>query len=195
MICKVDGCGKHVVAQELCGTHYKRLQRHGSIEQTRPTDWGKREDHPLYQAWCYLRKTGFDIRWKDFWAFVESVKERPTEDFVLKPIDNSQEIGPDNFQWVEKRIIITGGEQGKAYQRAYAKKFRKEFPEIEKNRELKKRFGITIEDYRRMCAEQNGRGHGHRSQHRQQQLANLLCVNCPNHRSVPLSTSVRSRLR
>ena len=150
--CEVQGCDKDVVAYGLCDMHRKRLSRHGHLKQTRAKDWGKREKHSLYNTWNWMRrmqyKYSIEPRWQDFWKFVKDVGERPSPKYQLRRIDIHEGYSSNNFNWVE---VIPGRNKAE-----YAKEWRRKNPDLVKNNELRKSFGITLEDYNRMREEQNG---------------------------------------
>ncbi|CAB4217019.1 Recombination endonuclease VII [uncultured Caudovirales phage] len=153
-MCIVIGCENEIVAKGMCDMHYRRFKRHGNLEQTRPADWGSREKHPLYSSWAWLRRSKKDylcIEWqKDFWKFVQDVGDRP-ENSKLVRIDLEKDLSPTNFMWKEN-LLTTKGDGGRnAYQRAH----RLVNPDCYKNIELKKSFGITLEEYRKKQEEQS----------------------------------------
>jgi len=112
-----------------------------------------KENHPLYQSWYHARRTNILCAdWKtNFELFVASVKERP-ENHILKRIDESKPLDLNNFEWVLKKLRIGEFKDRAAYMREY----RKQNPEIHKNLDLKKSFGINIEDYKQMLKDQEG---------------------------------------
>lgn len=132
-----------------------RVQRRGSVDESRPTDWGKREKHPAYSAWCNLRR--YHLRdipdsWKkDFWAFVKDVPEKPASSQTFRP-DSSQPWSKDNFYWKEKRFC---SEDEKEYMREWHKKARLANPEYYFRQDLKKNYGVTLEWYRETLSKQN----------------------------------------
>lgn len=150
-LCKVDGCTEHARGKKygLCQKHEYRLRRHSTVRQPRPDDWGARESHPLYSSWTYHRRINnlCDEWHDDFWAFVECVGIRPAN-HTLRKRDSSKPYSADNWYWKES---IPSADRAK-----YAKKWRANNPDKAKNSDLKKRFGITLEDYERMFAEQGG---------------------------------------
>ena len=165
--CSCEGCENRAAARGLCGKHLMRLRRHGSLEQTRPKDWGKREEHPLYSQWTGTRrwsKTGRDPEWNDFWKFVEDVGERPSIDHTMRRKDPKKPIGPDNWYWHEKKIKFSECDE---YARdadglstnplaVYQRISRIANKDMHKNLELLRGYGLTLDDYNRMLAEQNG---------------------------------------
>lgn len=149
--CEVQGCGREHCASGLCDMHYRRLKRHGHLQQTRPSDWGTKEKHALYPTWHTMKKAcllPMDPSWKDFWSFAGDVGDRPTPRHWLRRKDITLGFGPNNFHWVETSPDPVGAE--------YQKKYRMTNPEKSKNSYLRKNYGITLEDYNRMHEEQKG---------------------------------------
>lgn len=154
--CHVHGCTQPVVARGLCRKHYMRVHRHGDVGETRPDDWGKRDKHPAYSAWCNLRRSHrLDIpeTWrKDFWAFVKDVPEKPERGQASRA-DPTQPWSKDNFFWKEKRTI---SEDRKAYMREWHRKARLANADYYANIDLKRSYGVTLEWYREQLSKQNG---------------------------------------
>ena len=178
-------CGDPSVAKQLCDKHYRRLAKHGHVEATlRPTDWGMRDRHPMYERWKSLSRTaaGMSEEWRDFWTFVEDIGERPSTKHVLRRRDRNKPYGADNCYWHE-----TIENEDRA---ARAREWEKRNPFYRKNTYLKKRFGITIQDYNWMMEHQNcgcaicGKpSDGIKALavdhcHATGQVRGLLCVNC-----------------
>ncbi len=183
-------CGKPSVARKLCQAHYKRWQRHGSTEQTRPEDWGSREKHSLYQAWNWTSRTVHrrSHDWDDFWRFVDDVGEKPSNRHTLRRLDVGQPFGPSNFYWKE-----TAPSSDRA---AYARRWRAENPVRAKNSDLKNMHGITIYEYDALLESQNSlcaicsqaetitNKNGKRRAlaidhcHKSREIRGLLCTNC-----------------
>lgn len=157
--CSVSGCPSTVIARGLCDLHYRRQLHHGHLEQTRPTDWGSREKHPLYGVWVTMRrswKSPVDEQWRDFWKFVVDVGKPPSKKHILFRLDETQPYGPNNFFWREKVCLKRKTESEKEYARRYAREYRKRRPERARNHDLKKSFGIGIEQYDAMLVAQSG---------------------------------------
>jgi NADH:ubiquinone oxidoreductase 49 kD subunit 7 len=153
--CHVHNCTQPVVARGLCRKHYMRVQRHGDVGETRPADWGKREEHPAYKAWCNLRRhhrQDIPEEWReDFWAFVKEVPEKPERSQVFRP-DPTQPWSKDNFYWKERRETA---EDIKEYMRVWHQKSRAADPEYYADKSLRRAYGITLEWYRERLAQQN----------------------------------------
>ena len=185
-ICEVKECGYPLIAQGLCELHYRRLKRHGHLKQTRPEDWGKREKHPLYHTWMWMRRMRLKFaivpEWDNFWQFVKDVGERPSPKHQLRRKDSQDGYGPTTVEW---REVILDKDQA-----LYMKEWRDSNPGKVKNTELRKRFGITLEDYSKMLDAQNGVcaicykacvtglalavDHSHSTK----KIRGLLCANC-----------------
>ena len=150
-ICSVSGCTNHqrTLKSGLCNKHLFRYSRHGSIEQPRNKDWGARETHPLYSTyhWQHRKPNGMCQEWSDnFWQFVEAVSPKP-DGHTLRKHNQKQPIGPGNWYWKES---MPSQDRAK-----WQKAWRERNPEKVKNIDLRKRFGITLEQYRAMSDAQN----------------------------------------
>lgn len=150
-LCSCNNCNQPVLAKNLCSTHYKRLQRHGTTEQTRSPDWGMKEKHPLYHSWGWMKKMRgrhtIQPEWDDFWEYVKDIGDKPSPQHRLKKVDESLGYTRGNLVWVETLPTTSNRNE-------YAKRWRKLNPNSAKNSDLK-RFGITLEMYNNMLQEQN----------------------------------------
>jgi len=77
----------------------------------------------------------------DFWAFVKALGVRP-ENHTLRRLDTSKPLGPNNWEWKEST-----SSKDKA---CYAREWRRKNPRASRNSDLKKNFGISIDEYERM---------------------------------------------
>lgn len=149
-ICTVAGCTNHqkTLSSGLCEKHLFRYARHGTVEQPRNTDWGARETHPLYQVYHWQRRkpNGMCKEWSDdFWLFVDAVSPKP-DGHTLRKHDLTKPIGPGNWYWKES----TSSKDKAKWQKTW----RERNPDKIKNTELKKMYGITLDEYNRMSAAQ-----------------------------------------
>ena len=132
-----------------------RVQRHGDVGETRPADWGKREEHPAYATWCNLRRNhrqDIPEEWReDFWAFVKDVPDKPERSQSFRP-DPTQPWGKENFYWKEQRACSEGR---KEYMREWHRKARLANADYCMDQQLRKKYGITLEWYRERLAQQN----------------------------------------
>tara|TARA_R110000803_G_scaffold79057_1_gene144446 strand:+ start:11752 stop:12318 length:567 start_codon:yes stop_codon:yes gene_type:complete len=112
---------------------------------------GSKRSHLLYESWRWyaLRsKLGICIEWKqDFWLFVDAVGERPPNHKIHR-LNFKLPLGPDNWEWKEK---INSAEKA-----AYAKAWRANNPRASTSAGLKKKYGISIDDYDLMYKAQKG---------------------------------------
>lgn len=158
--CQVHNCTKPSVSKGLCDTHRKRVARHGTLEPTRPADWGSKEKHPAYKAWCNLRRYHRDNipqNWQnDFWSFARDVPEKPEGRAMIQRADLTQPWSRDNFYWKEASVSAELRADRAAYAREWSRKARKANPDYHKNIFLKRHYGITIDRYNEMFTEQGG---------------------------------------
>jgi hypothetical protein len=158
--CLVHGCKKPSVAKGLCGTHRKRVARHGSTEQTRPADWGSREKHPAYGTWVNLRRAHAKSTPKewldDFWLFVSQTPKKPEGRCQATREDPTKPWGPNNFYWKEPQISLERKVDRAAYMREWQRKARAANKDYGKNADLKKNYGVTLDWYNAKHAEQGG---------------------------------------
>jgi hypothetical protein len=158
--CHVIGCNEPVVAKSLCNTHYKRFYRHGHTEPTRSEDWGKREKHPAYKAWCGLvryHRERIPVEWlNDFWAFVKEIPEKPSAAArAFRPRSN-EPWSANNFYWKEPRVSVEKRKNKAEYMRQWQKAMRAANPEYSKNADLKRNYGVTLDWYKEQHAKQGG---------------------------------------
>lgn len=156
--CTEYACDGIVHAKGLCDKHYNRLLKYGRLEKTH--DWGDRRKHPLYDSWRTMNRKkdhhiNVDIRWKDFWKFVEDVGERPSENHILKRRNELLPYSKENTEWKEKVILREKTEDKKEYMRRYAREHRISNPDHYRNLRLIKTFGINLEEYNEMLISQN----------------------------------------
>ena len=158
--CSVHNCTKPSVSKGLCDTHRKRVARHGTVEPTRPVDWGSREKHPAYNAWCNLRRyhlSAIPEQWReDFWAFAKDVPPKPEGRVSIQRLDPNQPWSRENFYWRQPQVALERLADRAAYMREYSRKARKANPDYHKSLQLRRNYGITIADYNRMLDAQNG---------------------------------------
>jgi len=150
-ICDVEGCGKIVVSRGLCGTHRRRVDRHGDVNAGRPFDWGTREKHPLWNSHQSAKRSRILCdEWEELQHFISGVGGF-REGYILRRKRLNEPFNPDNFQWVKKPEKTTEHLNAAAWQREN----RKKNPDLYFHYELKRRFKIGIEDYEEMLFVQN----------------------------------------
>jgi hypothetical protein len=156
--CHVIDCTKPAVTKGLCDTHRKRLERHGHLDQTRPVDWGSREKHPAYRSWSNLlrfHRLNTCSEWiNDFWAFANSIPEKPSLEAKAQRPDQNKPWGPKNFYWKEPRFSSEHRKEKAAYMRMWSKTNRAANPDYFKDKDLKKYYGVTLDWYKEQSAKQ-----------------------------------------
>ena len=136
------------------------MERHGSVEQTRAKDWGRREKHPAYGTWTNLRryysKATVEHWLVDFWVFVSEIPEKPANRCSGQRPDPEKPWGPDNFFWKESQVSAERRADHAAYMRAWQRKSRAANRDYYKNADLRKNYGVTLDWYNAKHDEQNG---------------------------------------
>jgi hypothetical protein len=149
--CSIPGCSHAVKAKGLCDKHYQRDWKHGSPVSTRPSDWGAREAHPMYKIYIWHKrgrpKSMCDEWANDFWAFVDTVGDK-LEGYTLRKRDRDFPLGPTNWEWKQSTPS--------ADKAVYAKVWRGKNKRASKSIDLKKMYGITMDQYEAMEAAQGG---------------------------------------
>jgi hypothetical protein len=101
-------------------------------------------------AWRFLQRSHPDHAWSSFDAFCGDVRDVPAMRYAMIAIDMAKPIGPGNYRWAfpegyDRRLDRETNAEARRANR-----------EHERNKELKKIFGIDFADYQRMLVEQNG---------------------------------------
>lgn len=112
----------------------------------------RKEKHPLYHSWAWMRRmhSKFSVcdKWyNDFYSFVEDMGERPSTQHRVNRVDNTKGFSPSNCEWKE---VIPCKDRA-----AYAREWRKQNPEKAKSNDLRRCYGIDIEQYNQMLEKQN----------------------------------------
>lgn len=147
--CTVEDCYKPVIAKGMCEAHYRTHIKYGSTES--PFGYSERKKHPLYESWRWQIKVkeGRCKEWDDFWQFVADVGEKPSTNYTGQRHNKKEAWSKSNFYWKEK---ISPGQGEPERQRNW----RLQNPLKTKGYDLKRNFGITIDDYLKMYNQQNG---------------------------------------
>lgn len=158
--CHIIGCTRPVVAKDLCGTHYKRVYRHGDVEAVnRPADWGKRHTHPAYNAWRTLHRVyarEIPQEWEDFWTFVAAVPEKPAGKATATRSEPNVPWSVTNFYWKTPKLSPEQRADHATYMRDYQRAQRAANPDYGRNHDLKRHYGVTLDWYNERHAEQGG---------------------------------------
>lgn len=151
--CIVEGCEKYAKGR-YCMMHYTRLRKTGQFQLRK--GFGEKRKHPLYILW-HDRKTHHDLtpEWEDFWAFVKDVSPKPEGNYFLVRL-RDEPYGPTNFKWQE-HLKRRDGESRKEW---WARKWQARHAgnrSLERNRDLKRRFGLTPEQFEELKKAHNGK--------------------------------------
>lgn len=156
--CTVEGCDKPAHGRGLCHMHLKRFKLTGTTNDPRG-DEPKMTQHKLYSQWSsYKREGAYTIvpEWRDnFFAFLEGVGERPSLDHRLYRLDKSKPMGPGNFEWRAKLVKRLPGETDEEYQTRYPKARRTALGSSQWDGDLRRRYGISLQDMRAMAEAQD----------------------------------------
>lgn len=149
--CTVEGCNKKVKGHELCANHYQLWRRNGKAEKLKR----EKRNHPFYALW-FERKQGDYLceEWLDFTTFVRDISPKPEGDYFLLRIDGTKPFGPNNFRWQEHLKRKEGESKKDWWARKRAARIAAN-PSMDRARNYKKYFGITIEAYEQKLKQQN----------------------------------------
>lgn len=156
--CEVPSCETETHANGLCFKHYMRVRRHGSVTGGRNGDGRVIEHHPLQETWRAMlanskrSRCGHDPRWNDFWTFVADMGERPSERHCLRRKTPKAPYSKNNCEWRRPASDRSQLDDKAEYQRVY----RLKRPEVFRDLALRKRFGITLDQYNAMLEAQGG---------------------------------------
>jgi translation initiation factor 2 beta subunit (eIF-2beta)/eIF-5 len=151
-ICCVKDCGKPERSINLCANHYQLYKKRGSTDKL----VRNKQQHPLYNIWWERKSYGsLNDEFCDFWKFVEAIKERPSERHFLVRIDTNKQYSIDNFRWQE----FLKRREGESKKDWYARKWKDRqarHPKLESDRSIRRKFGMTRDEYNKKLQEQNG---------------------------------------
>lgn len=152
--CLIEGCDRPKKSKGMCAKHYLSayLEAHPGKNVA-----GVKRGHPLYVIWFERKQRGSLCQeWaSDFWAFVAGVGERPSKTHLLRPLRFGEPYSPENFEWLGA-LKREPGESRKAFHARKWQSRRERFPEYEGHRSMKRKYGVTPEQFQEMHREQNG---------------------------------------
>lgn len=115
---------------------------------------GDKREHEFYSLWWDRKQAKIlSDEWLDFWKFVKDISPKPKGNYFLIRLSEGL-FGPNNFKWQE-HLKRKEGESKKDW---YARKWQSRqnaFPSMERERNFKRKYGITIEEYNKKLEEQN----------------------------------------
>lgn len=149
--CTLEGCERPASSLGLCQYHYNKKR----LAENPNKAYSGLRGHPFYIIW-WQRKQGGELceRWLDFENFVWDISPKPEGEFYLVKLRN-EPFGPTNFKWHEhlRRKKDESAKDWNARQRANRIAAN---PRMESDRNIKRRFGITREQYDEKLKSQNG---------------------------------------
>lgn len=157
--CSEINCTKPVHSRGLCGTHYQRWHKYES-EGKIVKGWGDRRKHPLYDTWRTLNrkvKSSVCPEWVEFFTFAEDVGERPSPYHRIERFDAEKPYSKENCFWRELTSTRYEHETRKERAARYARERRTYCPDKGKDYRLRSTFGITLDDYSSILADQGGK--------------------------------------
>ena len=106
-------------------------------------------------AWAKVNNLGLDVAWPSFEAFAADAGDVPETKMAILAIDPAKPIGPNNWRWSlppDKKHNFQTREGRVAYGRAH----REANPDLYRDKELRKKFGIGLSEHREMENSQHG---------------------------------------
>ena len=187
--CQVHNCNDIEVAKGLCDKHYRRLKRHGTTDDTvgrKFVEGDLASRHPLYETWRTITRVngGKDVceEWKEISNFVKDVGERVLNS-QFKRRDSSLPYSKENCYWKPYVAPEDRRNNNAEKMKKWSARAREINPDYYRNADLKRTYGITIDDYNQMLAAQNNVCAvcglpERRVDHRTKQLSRLAVDHC-----------------
>lgn len=169
--CSVDGCENASFAKNLCQSHYNKAA------------------HPLRNTWKLIRSRYPDeipANWDRFDGFLQEIGQRPSPRYQLRRLDSTKPYSSSNVTWIEPVGVDRRREKWSPQRIA----------DYDRAWNLKRKYGISQEEYDHILLEQNGvcaicgnkENHIHKSGklkdlavdhcHNSKKVRGLLCLNC-----------------
>lgn len=152
MTCSVYGCDKPIRTKGFCNNHYMMNWRDG---RTHKIFTGEIRSNPLYVIWWQRKRDKLLCEhWTNhFNNFLWDVLPKPKGNYYLVRIKKGL-FGPDNFKWQEclKRKEDESKKDWHARKRA-ARILAN--PSMESDRNIKRVYGLTREQYDKILLNQN----------------------------------------
>lgn len=118
------------------------------------------ENHPLYGTWRWIIKN-YTVskmvcdRWLVFSNFVEDIGEKPSPKHHFHRHSFNKPYSPKNWRWREFVNTDESRRKRAIYARQYRARKMEEDPHFHRNWSLKRKFGITSDQYKEMLSRQN----------------------------------------
>lgn len=154
--CKEGGCTNPISKKGWCNKHYLKFYKSDKDYKPQEREFkGEKRNHPFYMLWFERKQGGYLCdEWLDFKTFVEAISPKPDGYFFLIRLDGSKPFGPDNFKWREKLLKRECETNKEWWARKRAARIEAN-PSMERDRNLKRSFGITRQEYEVILKSQN----------------------------------------
>lgn len=152
---KINGvcslCERQAEAKGLCGYHYRKQRLIDDPSKIKSGIIGS----PFYNIW-FSRKQSNELceAWLDFKKFEIDIQPKPEGNYLLLKIKGDEPYGPNNFRWQE-HLKRKEGESKKDWWARKREARLKANPAMDDDRNLKKNFGLTREQYNEKAKFQN----------------------------------------
>jgi hypothetical protein len=111
----------------------------------------RRRQRLLWEKTLY--NAGGITGWANLDSFITDVGTVSKATQIVVPADPDKMIGPDNFMWASRAEFDHTTREGRA---AYGRAHREAYPDLYRDKELQKKFGIGLAEYREKENAQNG---------------------------------------
>lgn len=157
--CKIEGCTAKARQRGRCKTHYKWYRLENPIaSQLREPEHHKAV--PVNQFRCIWeeRKIKGQLceEWLSLEKFANAIAPKPGKYFTLVREHGDEPFGPTNFFWREQ-VKRREGESKKDWTARSRKQMITRHPNFERERELRRKYGLTSAQFKAMHDAQDGR--------------------------------------
>jgi Recombination endonuclease VII/AP2 domain len=127
------------------------LSKTGAVQGVKGDRAASVMENRLRRLWAKITLFYDDTGWSSFAEFAKEVGSLPEGWLGIERVNSAEKIGPKNWRFVRRFDRRTP--EGRA---GYQRQRRAENPELFQAQELKKWFGLTLDDYKAMLVDQKG---------------------------------------
>lgn len=151
--CCVEGCNRPFKARGFCHKHYQQIYKNHPAYKPR-LDYNDRRKHPFYIIWWQRKRdNALCEEWLDFEKFINDISPKPEGNYFLIRL-RDEPYGPNNFKWQE-HLKRKKDETRKEWWARKWKARQNNNPGMENERNLKRKYGITVKEYNELLEKQN----------------------------------------